>query len=235
MKVQNLFLAGFASFVLAFTLSSVVRGRKPTPGIAGAVMAAPVGHLSPVASAPQRYALDASQSKFMAHAFAGGVLWFKGHDHLIAVRDFDGEADLTPASIAPASLKITAKTGSMVETSSVFTEPQKQIINKELREIVLQPDTYPDIVFQSTGVTVKATASNQFDLEVKGNLTLHGVTKAITIPTRIIFSPNELRATGEFSISRDDFNVKATSAVHGLVSVRDKIKFTFDIVGHQMR
>jgi hypothetical protein len=32
---------------------------------------------------------------------------------------------------------------------------------------------------------------------------------------------------------RSDFKVKATSAFHGLVRVRDKLKFEFDIVGHQ--
>src|SRR4051812_27521425 len=39
-----------------------------------------------------RYKLDASQRRFMVTAFAGGLLWFKGHDHFIAVRDFSGEA-----------------------------------------------------------------------------------------------------------------------------------------------
>src|SRR5438874_8893174 len=85
--------------------------------------------------AGQRYILDASQSKFIAHALAGGLLWFKGHDHLVAVRDFTGEAQLDPAALSASSLQINAKTASMVETSSVFTDQQKQIINKELREI----------------------------------------------------------------------------------------------------
>ncbi|CAN5441444.1 hypothetical protein BH20ACI3_BH20ACI3_19460 [soil metagenome] len=184
-------------------------------------------------AATVRYRLDASQSKFIAHALAGGLLWFKGHDHLIAVREFTGEAELTPNSITPASLAITAKTASMVETSSVFTEPQKQIINKELREIVLLPGRYPEIVFKSTNVTGKATGSNQYDLKITGDLKLHGVTRQITIPTKVTVGGNELRAQGEFSINRGDFKVKATSAVHGLVRVRDKVKFTFDIVGHQ--
>jgi polyisoprenoid-binding protein YceI len=188
-------------------------------------------NLSPAATI--RYRLDASQSKFIAHALAGGLLWFKGHEHLVAVRDFTGEAQLTPDSITPASLEITAKTDSMVETSSVFTDQQKQIINKELREIVLQPNQYPVIVFRSTKVTGKATAPNQYDLKIVGDLTLHGVTRPITIPTKVTVTGNELRAQGEFSINRVDFKVKATSAVHGLVRVRNKMKFTFDIVGHQ--
>jgi len=185
-------------------------------------------------AATVRYRLDASQSKFIAHALAGGLLWFKGHDHLVAIRDFSGEAQLTPDSITPASLEIMAKTDSMVETSSVFTEQQKQIINKELREIVLQPAKYPEIVFRSTNVTGKATGRNQYDLKISGDLTLHGVTRRITIPTRVTVTGKELRAQGEFDIDRGDFKVKATSAVHGLVRVRDKVKFTFDILGHQL-
>ncbi len=182
--------------------------------------------------ATQRYRLDASQSKFIAHALPGGLLWFKGHDHLVAVREFTGEAQMTPDTIRPASLEIIAKAGSMVETNSVFTDQQKQIIDKELREIVLQPDQYPDITFRSTSVTGKSAGTNQYDLKITGDLTLHGVTRQITIPTHVTITGNELRAQGKFSVNRDDFKVKATSAVHGLVRVRNKIMFTFDIVGH---
>jgi len=185
-------------------------------------------------NALQRYTLDASQSKFVAHAMAGGLFWFKGHDHLVAVREFTGEARLDPDSIASSSLQINAKAGSMIETSSVFTEPQKQIIDKELREIVLEPDKYPEIVFRSTSVTGKAAANNQYDLKLAGDLTLHGVTRPITIPAKVIVTGNDLRAQGEFSIDRGDFKVKATSAFHGLVRVRDKVKFEFDIVGHRL-
>lgn len=179
------------------------------------------------------YALDSSQSKFIARAFAGGLLWFKGKDHFVAVREFSGEAQITPGAITPASLEIRAKTESMVETRDVFTEQQKQIINKELREIVLEPEKYPEIVFKSTNVTGKSTGPDKYDLKIDGNLTLHGVTRRITIPTEVTLSGNDMRARGEFSIDRDDFGVKATSAFHGMVRVRNKIEFTFDIVGHQ--
>src|SRR5947207_6444300 len=145
-----------------------------------------------IAPAAQRYALDASQSKFIAHALAGGLLWFKGHDHLVAVRDFTGEAQLDPAALSASSLQINAKTASMVETSSVFTDQQKQIIDKELREIVLQPDQYPDIVFRSTQVSGKKLGADQYDLNISGNLTLHGVTRPITIPTKVTLAGRDL-------------------------------------------
>jgi polyisoprenoid-binding protein YceI len=183
--------------------------------------------------APQvRYKLDARKSTFMVRAFSGGLLWFKGHDHFIAVRDFSGEVSLTPQSISPASLQMTIKSDSLVETRDVFTEPQKQIINKELREIVLETAKYPEINFKSSNITVQLTGSGQFEARIEGDLTLHGVTRRIVIPAQVTLGANDLRARGEFTVDRGDFKVKATSAVHGLVRVRDKLKFTFDILAH---
>lgn len=187
----------------------------------------------PLPPATHRYRLDPSQSKFSAHAHAGGLLWFKGQDHIIAIRDFTGEAQLTAGSINPASLQVNAKAASMVETSDVFTEREKQIINRELREIVLHPDQYPEIIFRSTSITGRATSRNQYELKVTGDLTLHGVTRQITIPTTVTLTGNSLRARGEFAIKRSDFKVKATSAMHGLIRVKDKVKFTYDIVGQE--
>ena len=73
----------------------------------------------------------------------------------------------------------------------------------------------------------------QYDLKISGNLTLLGVTRPITIPTKVTVNRNEMRAQGEFSINRADFKVKATSAFHGMVRVADTIHFEFDIVGRQ--
>src|SRR5258708_5282201 len=86
-----------------------------------------------------RFRLDSSRSQFIAHAQRGGLLWFKGHEHLVAAREFSGEAQLNAASLGASSLELTVKTDSMAETSDAFTEAQKQIINGELREIVLTP------------------------------------------------------------------------------------------------
>jgi polyisoprenoid-binding protein YceI len=169
----------------------------------------------------------------MAHANRSGLLWFKGHSHHLAASDFSGEVEITPDTIVPASLRLVVKAASLHETGADFTDPQKQIINKELREIVLHPDQYPDITFQSTNVTAKSSGSGRYDVKIDGNLTLHGVTKRITIPTVVTVSGNDLRAVGEFSIERDDFNVKATSAFHGMVRVSNKVKFEFDIVGRR--
>lgn len=235
MRVVKFYLVALLAVGLYVCSSqSIPFSRESSIALSGA-HASPLhdgNDLKKTASA-QRYVLDSSRSRFIARAFSGGLLWFKGHDHLIAIREFTGEAQMTPDSIAPASLQITAKAASMVETRDVFTEPQKQIINIELREIVLLPEQYPDIVFRSSNITGRAIGKSVYDLKIVGALTLHGVTRQISIPTKVTLSGNELRAQGEFSINRSDFKVKATSALHGMIRVRDKVKFEFDIVGYQ--
>jgi polyisoprenoid-binding protein YceI len=161
------------------------------------------------------YNLDASQSKFMANANRSGPLWFKGHSHHLAASDFSGQVELTPDAITPASLRLVVKAASLHETGADFTEPQKQIINKELKEIVLLPDQYPDITFQSTNVTAKGLGGGRYDVNIKGNLTLHGVTRPVTIPgnhhaqwqhvasgRKIQHRSRRLQGEGDVSVSR---------------------------------
>lgn len=180
-----------------------------------------------------RYRIDAAGSRFMVRAFSGGLLWFKGHDHFIAVQDFSGEAQLTPGAAPPASLQLTVRADSLVETRDIFTEQQKQIINRELREIVLETEKYPEITFRSTDVAGRLDGG-QFETKIGGDLTLHGVTRRIVIPAQVTLSGDTLRARGEFTVNRSDFKVKATSALHGTIRVRDKLKFTFDIVARRV-
>ena len=201
-----------------------------------ALILAACAWLAAAATAPAAitYTLDASRSKFMAHANRSGLLWFKGHSHHLAAGDFSGRVELTPQTITPASLRLVVKAASLHETGADFTDQQKQIINKELHDIVLLPDQYPDIVFQSTSATAKPAATGAgYDVKLTGDLTLLGVTRRIEIPATVTLNGDEMRAVGKFSIDRDDYKVKATSAAHGLVRVDNTVKFEFDIVGRR--
>jgi len=220
-----------AVFCLPILLLTLFIPRPHFP--AGNESSSTAGRSTTNSPAVERYRLDPSQSTFIAHALRGGLLWFKGHEHLVAAREFSGYAEITRNAINPASLVLVVKSSSMEETNSVFTNQQKQIINRELREIVLLPDRYPDITFRSNEVKGKVISTTEYDLKIDGDLTLLGVTRHIEIPTHVTLVGNELRAHGEFSIDRSDYKVKATSAFHGMVRVQDKVRFTFEIVGHR--
>ena len=224
------------SLSLLILCSALALGEIVAPAVTGSSESKTVttqGSGSTVPLAPARYRIDAGKSSFMVRTFSGGLLWFKGHDHFNRGRDFTGEAELTPGALLPASLQIRVRADSLEETRDVFTMEQKQIINRELREIVLETAKYPEITFKSTTVTGQLSGG-QYEAKIAGDLTLHGVTRQIVIPAKVTLDGSSLRAQGEFTINRGDYNVKATSALKGTIRVRDKLKFTFDIVAQQL-
>ncbi|HEX2640219.1 MAG TPA: YceI family protein [Pyrinomonadaceae bacterium] len=184
-------------------------------------------------SALVRYRIDSAQSKFMVVAPRGGLAWFKGHSHYIAVRDFEGDAELTLDAVTPASLQMTVHAASLEETGADFTPEQKATIKKELNEIVLETAKYPDITFKSTDVK-GAVKNGAFDVEITGDLTLHGVTRRIEIPSTVTVTGDTIHAVGKFDINRKKFNVNATNAFHGFVRVKHGLKFSFDIIGQKV-
>lgn len=209
-------------FLLVFdTAIGTIAGRSHHLG--------PTAPRAPVAT----FRIDATKSKFIAYATRGGLAWFKGHSHNIAVKDFEGTAELTLEAINPASLEMTVRADSLEETDPVFTPQQKEIINKELDELVLETEKYPEIKFKSTAITGKFTTPWTYDLRITGDLTLHGVTRQITIPATVTLSSDSFRAVGRFEIDRKDFRVNATDAFHGLVRVKRDVKFEFDIVARR--
>jgi len=187
---------------------------------------------SPMA-ADVRFQLDPARSKFIVHANRAGLAWFKGKSHWIGVKDFSGEASMSLDSVSPASLTMTIRAASLEETRPVFTDDQKKIINKELNEIVLETAKYPDITFKSTDITGKIK-NGAFDVRVSGDITLHGVTRHITIPAIVTVNGDTFDAKGKFKLNRKKFGVKATEAFHGFVRVRHTLIFDFDIIGQKV-
>jgi polyisoprenoid-binding protein YceI len=93
-------------------------------------------------------------------------------------------------------------------------------------------DSYPDITFKSTSVTAK----DEDTYEITGDLTMHGVTKAITLTAEVGGSEVDpfgntrvgLEATGE--LSRSDYGMKFNMALgSGNLAVSDKIRLDLDI------
>jgi polyisoprenoid-binding protein YceI len=189
-----------------------------------------VGNVATTAPATTSYRIDRNQSSFIVRAYRGGLLFFLGHDHRVAVRDFSGTASATPGNLEPASLQLTVKAGSLEETGSQFTEEQKKQIDSAMREQVLEAERYPEMTFTSSSVSAKRTANNEYDAKLRGQFTLHGVTRSVVIPAHVVLSDRILHATGEFSVNRSDFGVKTHSVKAGLVRVRNKVTFVFDIV-----
>ncbi len=89
------------------------------------------------------YRIDAGRSQFMVHAFRGGLLSFKGHDHFIKVGTFTGEVQITPSVVSPASLSMTIRAGSLEETGADFTASQNKSSRRISTGLYLNPLNIP--------------------------------------------------------------------------------------------
>jgi polyisoprenoid-binding protein YceI len=175
------------------------------------------------------YRIDSGQSKFIVRALVGGLLSSFGHNHTIGIREFTGEANLTPDTIAPASLQLTIKADSLAVLDKVSAK-DKQEIETKMRNEVLETGQFANIIFKSTNISANKTAEGQYDLQIWGDVSLHGVTKSIWFKGQMTVSGNSLRSKGEFALRQSDFKIKPVSVAGGTIKVKDELKFSFEIV-----
>src|SRR5574341_1048999 len=188
-----------------------------------------LGNIAGSETAATAYRIDPKQSRFMIEAGTAGVFGFMGHPHHIAVRDFSGEIQASTETSETASVSIRVFSESLIETGD-FSEKDLDKINSDMKQHVLETAKYPEILFKSTHVTVAPSKNEKYQVQVKGDLTLHGVTRQIEFPVAVTLSGNTLRANGNFKVLRKDYNVETTSAGGGTVKVGQELKVSFNIV-----
>jgi polyisoprenoid-binding protein YceI len=67
-------------------------------------------------------------------------------------------------------------------------------------------------------------SDKQVTVDVKGDLTMHGVTKEVTLKATIIPGPGKIVASAEFKVTPEDFNILIPSAVRDKIAKEVTIK-----------
>lgn len=179
------------------------------------------------------YKIDPTASQFTARIGVEGALAAFGHEHLVGIRDFSGDAQITPGSVQPASLQLTIKADSLGETEKSFSDSDRQKIDQAIHQEGLETGKYQQIVFSSTSISANKTSEGQYQVQINGNLALHGVTKPITIPAQVTVQGDTVTARGQFTIKHSDYQIKRISAVGGAVTAKDEINLSFNVVARK--
>jgi polyisoprenoid-binding protein YceI len=179
-----------------------------------------------------RYTLDRSSSKFTVQAFASGMLSALGHSPTFAVRDFSGEATVSPSAPGQASLNMKIRASSLQVMDDVKSSDRREMENA-MNQSVLESEKYPEIAFESTGVSSNLVSEGRYQVNMIGNLSLHGVTKSIAVPLQLAFLGDMFRASGECPLSQSSFGIKPVSVAGGSLKLKDELKLTFDIVARK--
>jgi polyisoprenoid-binding protein YceI len=175
------------------------------------------------------YLVDGRRSRFTVKAFATGLLSAFGHSPTIAIRDLTGEVRFSADHIDESSLTLRINADSLAVADNVRDSDRREM-ERQMRDEVLETARYPEIVFESTGISAELVMGSQYRARINGNLTLHGVTRQCVIEAQVLAGEDTLRANGEFLLRQSGFNIKPVSAVGGTMKLKDELKFSFDIV-----
>jgi polyisoprenoid-binding protein YceI len=117
-----------------------------------------------------------------------------------------------------------------VDVSQLKSNEAKR--DNRIRTIGLETDKYPQATFAAAGpidIPADAVDGKVVTVQAEGDMTLHGVTKKVSIPLQVQRNGNQVRIVGNYDFSWSDFGMTAPS-VPPFVSVTGSPKLEFDVM-----
>jgi polyisoprenoid-binding protein YceI len=138
-------------------------------------------------------------------------------------KDFDGTIKYDKAAPAASSVEFTIQTAS-IDTAN--NDRDEHLRGADFFDV----QKFPTMTFVSTGVTPKDADT----LDVTGDLTMHGVTKKITIPVEVLGSvktPGGEKAGFEttFTVNRKDYGIVWNRVLDSSTVLGEDVKVTVNI------
>jgi polyisoprenoid-binding protein YceI len=171
-------------------------------------------HSSAVANETYKFDQARSTIGFAVHQFLGAT---RGK-----FTKFDGKIDIDREH--PENSSVTAR----IDVTSINTAIEKRDNHLRSAEF-FNVEKYPEITFKSRGVKrIGAQAG-----DIAGDLTMHGVTKPITLHVKLVSSPNETqhtrwRVTTE-PLNRRDFNLMFAQAAETVSGISQSVAVNIEI------
>lgn len=188
--------------ILSLLLFITAACHNPASDSSRAVTGEATQSASPPPAGGQKYTIAPATSKveFIGSKVTGS--------HNGAFEKFTGEIAYVNNDPTKSHVNIT------IDTTSVKTDDPK------LTEHLKTPDffdvgKFPQATFTST--EIKPGGDKGASHTVTGNLTLHGVTKAITFPATISVAGDTATVDANFAINRKDFGINYAGAADNLI------------------
>ena len=190
-----------------------------------------LGPALPAAAVTRTYVIDASASAFQVHVGKSGVFGFAGHTHEVTADRFEGRVDADLDDLARSSVELSFEASGL--TVSAQGEPEGDA--PKVQEVmagskVLDVSRFPAIRFRSRQVSGRRAAEGTYELQVAGEVSLHGVSRAVTVPVRVELSGATLTASGRTALAQRAFGIEPVTAGGGTVKVKNEVGVEFRIV-----
>ena len=156
-------------------------------------------------------------SKLLVHAFKSGLFSGLADNH-------DIEAPISEGTIDEGGLRVrfvVESSAMKVLDPKLSEDKRKEVQDRMQGPEVLSSARFPKITFEST----KVERTGQGMLRVDGRLSLHGVTRPVTVSVKT----ENGRYVGTSMLSQRQFGITPISIAGGTVKVKDELKIEFDI------
>ena len=179
-----------------------------------------------------RYLIDPAAGRFIVQAFATGLLSTFGHNPTIAIRDYEGEIQFVPETFENARVRVKVQTSAM-EVLDDMKRDDRQKLEQEMFEKVLDVKHFPTVVYESKQVSVQKLSETLLQAHLTGELSFHGVTQAHSLDARVTSMDTMMRISGEFLLRQCDYGIKPVSFAAGALRLKDEVKFKFELVARK--
>jgi polyisoprenoid-binding protein YceI len=193
-----------------------------------------LGLAVPASGAPRTYVIDAAASSVQVHVGKSGVFSFAGHTHEVMAGRFEGTVEADSDDLARSSVAVTFEASGL----KVVAEREPGGDAPKVQEVMAGPKVldvarFPAITFRSRQVSGRRTGESGYELQVAGELSLRGVTRAVTVPVRVQVETATLTATGRAVVAQRAFGIEPVSAGGGTVKVKNELGVEFRIVARR--
>ena len=171
--------------------------------------------------------------------------WTVGNDSTVGYRvreklarlpaqsDAVGRTNAVTGSIQvnPQGNQFVVPAGANFEADVSTLKSEEQNRDNRIRTMGLESNKFPTATFVSSApITLPATAVNgQTNTEVVGDLTIHGVTKRVTIPLQVQLNNGRIETVGSLTFPFSDFGMTPPS-IAGVVTVGDTVTLEFQLL-----
>jgi polyisoprenoid-binding protein YceI len=184
-----------------------------------------------------RYVVSQERSVVRVHVGKTGLLAVAGHRHEVS---------------APVRGWITANASALGASfvELVFPTAQLRVLPDDepagdaarVEEVMrgprlLEVARFGEVRFRSRSVTGlvagASTAHPVYEVQVTGDLSIHGVTREVVVPMTVTLDGDTMSSKGRSTILHDQFGLTPVTAAGGTVRVRNEIEIDFEIIAER--
>ncbi len=115
-------------------------------------------------------------------------------------------------------------------------EFEKALMQEHFNENYMESDQYPNAMFKgkvSNLSEVDLSKAGEYEAEIKGDLTIHGVTKAVEEKGTFVIEDGAIQGKSVFSVKLEDYEIKVPGAVKKQIS--ESIEITVNVMLEEVK